>query len=159
MRLTTGQNFPCANAIDAFNSTAYHQSDTVEALANLETATAADRATVATLTDTIAQISSELASAQAKLISSLLDNQKLIKLLSERGGNWNTSGGGSDGKTSGGGATRPWDGPSIHYCHTYGYKCPHPSFKCPKPTAGHIKNATKKDIIEVLDQDYKKPNQ
>ena len=75
LRLTAGQHFPCANAVNAFNSTANHQSDTVEALASLATATAADRATVDTLTDTISQLSSELASAQAKLISSLLDNQ------------------------------------------------------------------------------------
>ena len=49
--------FPCANADDDFISTADHQSNTVEALANLATATAADRATVATLKDTIAQLS------------------------------------------------------------------------------------------------------
>ena len=103
------------------------------------TATATDRATVATLTDTIAQISSELDSAQAKLISSLLDNQKLIKRLSERGGDCNTSVGGAYRKTSGGGATGSWDCPSIHYCHTHGHKCPHPSFKCPNPAARHIK--------------------
>ena len=66
-----------------------HQADTVTVFANLATATAADRATVATLTDTIAQLSSELASDQAKLISSLLDNQRLLKRISERGGSWN----------------------------------------------------------------------
>ena len=77
--LTAGKHSPRANAVDNFNPTADHQSDTVEALANLATATVADRATVATLTDTIAHISSELASAQATLISSLLDNQKLLK--------------------------------------------------------------------------------
>ena len=42
LRLNAGQHFPCANAVDAFNSTANHQYDTVEALANLATATAAD---------------------------------------------------------------------------------------------------------------------
>ena len=128
----------------------------MDALANLATATAVDRATVATLIDTIAQLSSELASAQAKLISSLLDNQSLLKILSERGGIWNTSGGVEDRKTSGGGVTGPWDGQSIHYCHTQGHNCSHPSFKCPDPTTGHIKNATKKDIRGGRDQDYKK---
>ena len=83
--------------------------------ANLVTVTAADTATVATLIDTIAQLLSELASAQAKLISSLLDNQRLFKeKLSEREGIWNTSGGVADRKTSGGGVAGPWDGPSIH---------------------------------------------
>ena len=138
--LTAGQHVPRANAVDA-TSVQNHQVETVDALANLATAKAADRATVATLTDTIAQLSSELASAQAKLISSLLDNQRLLKRLSHRGGSRNTSGGGIDGKTSRGGAAGPWDGPSIHYCHTHGNKCPHPSFKCPELTTGHIKNA------------------
>ena len=76
--------------------------------------------------------------------------------MTERGGSWNTSGGVADGKNYRGGTTRPWDDPSIHYCHTHGHKCPHPSFKCPEPTTGHIKNATKKDIRGGRDQDYKK---
>ena len=91
-----------------------HHADTVDALTNLATSTAADRETVATLTDTISQLSLELASAQAKLLSSLLDNQRLLKKLSEKGGSWNTSGGVADKKTSGGGAAGPWDGPSIN---------------------------------------------
>ena len=144
LRLTAGQYFPRANAADSTILTT-HQAKTVDALANIETATAEDRSTVATLTDTIAQLLSELALAQAKLISSLLDNQRLLKRLSDKGGSCNTSGGVTYGKTSGGGAAGPWDGPSIHYCHTHGHKCPHPSFKCPEPGTGHIKNATKKD--------------
>ena len=132
-----------------------HQANTVGDLANLVTATAADRETVATLTDTIAQLLLELASAQAKLILSLLDNQRLLKRFSEKGGSWNTSGGVADRKTSGDGAAGPWDGPSIHYCHTHGHKCPLPSFKCPDPANGHIKNATKKDTRGVRYQDYK----
>ena len=156
LRLTAGKKFPCANAVDTLNSASDHQSDTLEDLANLATTTAADRATVATLTDTIAHLSLELASAQAKLILSLLDNQKLLKRLSEIGGNWNTSWCGADGKTSRVGATGPWDLPSIHYCHTHEYKCPHPSFKCLDPAAGHIKNSTKKDIRGGQDQNYKK---
>ena len=72
------------------------------------------------------------------------------------GGSGNTSGGRTDGKTSGGGVAGPWDGPSIHYCHTHGHKCPHPSFKCPKPTTGHIKNATKKYTRGGTEKEYKK---
>ena len=53
-----------------------------DSLENLATAMAADRATVATLTDTVAKLSAELASPQAKLISVLLENQKLLKLVS-----------------------------------------------------------------------------
>ena len=76
LRLTKGQHFPRANSVDS-TSVQNHQAETVDALANLATATAADRATAATLTDTIAQLSLELASAQAKLISSLIDNQRM----------------------------------------------------------------------------------
>ena len=111
---------------------------------------------MATLTDTIAQLSSKLASAQAKLISSLLDNQRLLKRLSDKGVSWNTSGCVTDGKTSGGGATGQWDGTSIHCCHTHRHKCPHPSLKCPEPGTGHIKNATKKDTRGGSDKEYKK---
>ena len=103
----------------------------------------------------IAQLSSELASAQAKLILSLLDNQRLLKSLSEKDGSWNTSGGVTDGKISRGGAAGPWDGPSIHYCHTHRHKCTHFSFKCPETRTGHIKNATKKDTRGGSDKEYK----
>ena len=71
LRLTAGLHFPRANAVDA-TSVQNHQAETVDGLANLATATAADRATVATLMDTIAQLSSALASAQAKLISCIV---------------------------------------------------------------------------------------
>ena len=98
LRLTAGQHFPRANAVDA-TSVQNHQAETFGALANLVAATAVDRSTVATLTDTIAQLSSELAYAQAKLISSLLDNQRLLKRLSDRGGSGNTYGGGTDRKS------------------------------------------------------------
>ena len=128
----------------------------VEALANLATAIATDGATVATLTDTIAQFSSKLASAQEKIISSLLDNQKLLNRPSNKGGSWNTSNGAEAKKSTGGEELGPWDGPCIHYCPTCGYDCPHPSFKCPCPANGHIKNATKKDIRGGKDADYKK---
>ena len=127
--------------------------ETAEALANLATATAADQATVATLTDTISQLSSKLEADQAKLISSLLDSHNLLLRLSESGG-YNIkyqqerqySGGAGRGAASGG-AQDPWSGPAIHYCWTHGAKCPHPSFKCPSLAANHIKNATKNNKL------------
>ena len=125
--------------------------DISDSLANLATATAADRATVATLTDTVAKLSAELASAQAKLISVLLENQKLLKLVLGRGSR--TSRG--ESKTSGGEAQGPWSGPTIHYCHTHGLQCPHPSFKCPEPATGHIKNAKKADMMGGNQNQYK----
>ena len=68
LRLTAGQHFSRENTVDSTSLT-NHQAETVDPLANLATDTSADRATVATLTDTIAQLLSELASAEAKLIS------------------------------------------------------------------------------------------
>ena len=147
LRATAGGHFPRANsAPERFHypsNSPTASTELSESIANLATATAADRATVATLTDTVAKLSAELASAQAKLISVLLENQKLLKLVSGRGSR--TSGG--ESKTSGGEAQGPWSGPTIHYCHTHGLQCPHPSFKCPEPATGHIKNATKKDTM------------
>ena len=121
-----------------------------DSLANLATATSADRATVATLTDTVAKLSAELASAQTKLISALMENQRLIKLVGGRSGR--TPGGGAP-PTSGG---DPCMGPHIPYCFKHGHKCPHPSFKCPDPSANHIKNATKKDTRGGCETDYEK---
>ena len=66
--LTAGQHFPRANSVDTSTATTNHQADTIDAIANLATATAADRAVVATITDTIAQLLSELALAQEKII-------------------------------------------------------------------------------------------
>ena len=106
---------------------------------------------MSTLTNTVAKLSAELATAQAKLISVLLENQKLLKLVSGRGSR--TSGG--ESKTSGGESQGPWSGPAIHYCHTHGFKCPHPGFKCPEPASEHIKNATKKDTMGGVTTIYK----
>ena len=41
--LTTGKHFPRTHVVDTFNCTDDHQLDTVEALANLATATSVDR--------------------------------------------------------------------------------------------------------------------
>ena len=79
-----------------------------ESLANLATAPSADRATVATLTDTVSTLSSQIANAQAKLVSSLLTNQKLLELLS--GSEQRTSGGAEGAST--GAKKRSLDGPS-----------------------------------------------
>ena len=42
LRLTAGQHFPRANAVNTLNPTTNHQSDTMDALVNLATATSAD---------------------------------------------------------------------------------------------------------------------
>ena len=91
--------------------------DLSESLTKLATATYADRAMVATLTDTVSTLSAQIADTQANLVSSLLVNQKLLKLLS-----------GSEQRTSGGaeGANNGVKNDPIH------------------PDPNHIKNATKK---------------
>ena len=154
LRLTVGQNFPQANAVDTLNPTTNNHSDTVEDLANLLMDTAADGATVATLTDTIAQLLSEVASAQEKLILSLLDNQRLLKRLLEREGSWNTSGVWQTERLTG--VVRPDHGMVRASTTATLTETSVPSFKCTEPATGHIKNATRKYTRGVQDQYYKK---
>ena len=40
--------------------------------------------------------------------------------------------------------------------HNHGHKCPHPSFKCPEPNTGHIKNSTINDTRGGTEKEYKK---
>ena len=112
LKLTIGTLFPQANAVSGVPSpNATAQAETMNALANLATATASDRVTVATLTDTIARLFYKLASTQAKLISSLMDNKKLLKRLADLNGGRSTSGDGTANTTWGGAGNEPWDGP------------------------------------------------
>lgn len=60
LRIAAGKLFPWTNLSAATPSDPVNEKR--EALANLATTTAADRSTVSTLTDTIAQLSSKLAS-------------------------------------------------------------------------------------------------
>ena len=159
LRPTAGAHFPRANSAPTANEVpgTFVQPDFTsfsgnlsDSLANLATATSADRATVATLTDTVAKLSAELASAQTKLITALMENQRLLKLV-----------GGRSSRTPGGVATPtfggdPYAGPLIHYCFKHGFNSPHPSFKCPNPNADHIKNATKKDTRGGCQTEYVK---
>ena len=147
LRPTAGAHFPRVNSVQTPDLSTF-SGNLSDSLANLATATSADRATVATLTDTVAKLSAELASAQSKLISALMENQRLLKLV---GGRSSRTPGGVKTPTSGG---DPYKGPLIHYCFKHGHKCPHPSFKCPDPDANHIKNATKKDTRGGCQTDY-----
>ena len=165
LKISAGNHFPRAN------SAAPHRippkadtpiSDALsDSLANLATATSADRAAVASLTDKIAKLTSELAATQAKLVTALMENAELIKRLSNKGrggggggnggrGNSGTSGGGGGTSGGGGGGSGGGDGTPIstdpiHYCWTCGYWSRHPSHLCPNPANGHRKNATKRD--------------
>ena len=117
-----------------------------KSLANLVTTILDDHAIVATLTDTVAKLSAELASIQTKLVSSLLKNQQLLKRISGQGhrNSGDTGGRKQGGNISGGEEKEPWSDPPIHYCLKHGFNYPHPSLKCPGPAANHVKNVTTK---------------
>jgi hypothetical protein len=114
---TTGAGYGSANAA--------YQQETVDAIANLATATAHDRATVATLSATVSKLTSELASANAKLITAL----SAVAALTSA-------------------SKAPPDTPRAanrHYCWSCGFKCEHPSFRCPNPKTGHDNFAKSSD--------------
>ena len=116
-QLTLGQGFSGqANAVS-------YQQDTVDAIACLATATAADRKAMENLTATNLVLTTELASAQAKLVTALL---RITKLTEQTG----------KGKAVSGSTTK------RYYCHSHGYACPHHSGNCPDPAEGHNKHAT-----------------
>ena len=108
--------------------------DTVEAIANLVTATAHDRATVSTLTTT----NTSLTMALIKANSDLVDALKMITFLTKKVG--------ERGRTSG--PTPHHSRPTnIHYCYMCRCKSSHSSLKCTTPGPGHQTAATKVDTM------------
>ena len=85
---------------------AYHQ-DTVDAIANLATATASDHASVAPLTVTNSNFSSGLAATNVTLVSALQEITKLTSLLFALQHTYISISTRSD--------------PNHHYCWTNGY--------------------------------------
>jgi hypothetical protein len=111
------------------------QESTIEAIANLATATAEDRTAVATLTKTNAALTYSLAKSGEKLIAAMAQITNLTKQL-------------ADLKANKRGTRVNEPTPDLvpgkyHYCWTCGYKCDHPSFKCTVQATGHDKGATK----------------
>ena len=132
-RMTAGKVYATANAAH----TPTLQDETIEAIANLATATAVDRATTATLTATNQQLTTKLRKTQDKLLDALerlaivaKTRQPLATIIPD---NENT---GRPAKT------RPRN---RHYCSTHGYLCPHTSGRCPDPAEGHQRYATARD--------------
>ena len=139
----------------------YLQQETVEAIVNLATATASDRAAIAQLTATAKSLTAELFTVNAKLVAAL-QPQKASR--GSHGGQTRGRGHGRGrGAGAGVGATTPTmvprtsavfftrtDNqdlePPIHYCWTFGPRCRRNSAKCPAPATGHIYAATKRDI-------------
>ena len=108
-------------------------------MAIVATAITSDCAIVDTLTNTFGKLSVELESANANLVSSLLKNQKLLKLISHH-----SKASRDRGDTSRGGvkivlSKSPWTGPPMYYCHTHGLQYTHSSFKCPTLGVSRIK--------------------
>ena len=168
------QNETGAPYAATYNATAnpdngYLQQETVDAIANLVTATASDRADIAQLTVTVARLTTDLAMVNAKLVIAL---QKDLASRSGRGERNITSrgigagagsraracpGAGSGTGTRTGapertGASAPTMDeskelePPIHYCWTCGPGCRHNSDKCPSPAAGNIYTDTKRNM-------------
>jgi hypothetical protein len=119
------------------------QHETIEAIANLATATAEDRKAVANLTETNATLTKDLAAANGKLISTLTLVTTLTKQLAEaRTGN-NGNNGNSHRPTPAG--TNEYT--RKHYCWTCGYRCDHSSWYCTTPATGHQTRAKASDTM------------
>ena len=102
---------------------------TINAIANLATATANDRATVAKITQTIAELTTELNKTQAKLVNALEANARLAT---------NNSTANKENARPARNSNHP---PNRHYCWTHGFLCTHHSRKCPDPKPGHVATA------------------
>lgn len=120
-----------AGATNYQANNAVYQQDTIDAIANLATATSHDRQAVSTLTATNSALTKELALVNAKLVTALLANTQLTSQLA--------SGTGSAASTS--------RFEARHYCWSCGYKQTHFSSQCPTPKTGHQKGAKAADTM------------
>ena len=109
------------------------QQQTIDAIANLATATAADRNAVAALSSTVSSLTTDLSKANTKLVSALEKIAQLTQQLaaSKMGRNLRT--GDSSGRS--------------HYCWTCGHKSAHSSSNCETPGTGHQKRATRLNTL------------
>ena len=124
---TAGAGYQSANSV--------YQQDTVNAIANLATATAHDRQTVATLSATNSTLTLELAAANKQLVTALLDVTKLnVKLCALQA-------------ISSGGTNPPEPVVPKHYCWSCGFRQTHYSSRCPNPKPGHQRAAKASDTM------------
>jgi hypothetical protein len=141
-QLTSKQSgYHNANAAyeDHANAAFEQQQETALALANLASATAADRSTVASLTTTNSNITAELAKTTAKLTIAWAEITALkVELASLKGG-----------PASGHNSQRRTYPPNTNYCWTHGYKVNHRhnSTTCTRPAEGHCKDATRSNTM------------
>ena len=121
-----------ANAFQAETQGSFQQ-DTIDAIANLATATASDRATVATLSKTVDTLTNELATSTQELVSAL----KKVTALTNSVEYWKAKS--NTGRSGGGDRNNRL---LTHYCWTCGCKCNHNSRDCTLKADGHKSNAT-----------------
>jgi hypothetical protein len=105
----------------------HNQHETIDAIANLATATAEDRKAVTNLTETNVTLTKDLVAANGKLSSTLALVITLTKQLAETRAS-NTS---HNNRTPAGGYGRK------HYCWTCGYGSEHSSWYCTTPAVGN----------------------
>ena len=114
------------------------QQDATLALANLATATAADRSAVANLTTTISTIRQELATATTKLTTARAEITALqVELATLKGNPQNSHN------------PRTAYPPNTNYCWTHGFKVSyqHTSKTCKQPGDGHKSTATRTNTM------------
>ena len=129
---TTGAVFQSANHAYQSSNHAY-KNKTVEAIANLATATASDRVLVVALTATNSTLTADFTATHPQLLIALQDISKLQVTVA----NLCKQLGAAGIKSSG--------GYHNHYCWTWGNRCNHNSRKCPTTATGHHKDATRHD--------------
>ena len=102
-----GHKYGTANAV--YDDGPEFEQRTIDAIANLATATANDRATVAKLTETIAELTTKLKKTQAKLVNALEANARLATINS------------TANKENAYPARKSNRPPNRHYCWTHGF--------------------------------------
>ena len=115
-----------------------YEESTIDALANFANSTAADRATVSKLTNTIQELTTELKDALKKIDD--LQENLAVAYLTRRPGRENRNTNASEKEK------REPNEPT-HYCFTHGFMCDHPSGRCSNPKEGHQQKAWKQDTM------------
>ena len=106
---------------------------TANAISDLSAATAADKATMVSLTATVQTLTAQLATAHTQLAST---QAQLITALSNKSSGGGNGRGGRDRKPN------PY-GPNRHYCYTCGFDCDHSSANHPNKPPGHKDNVNR----------------
>ena len=125
---TTGAGYHAAKFVDHQAANQVYRQETVNSIANLYTATASDRASVATLATTNINLTVALTLINNKLFTALQDVACLTVTIAElrRNTGYQST------------VTAPeveWA--KSHYCWTFRYACKHSSRDCPSPATGH----------------------